>query len=354
MKLSVPFIYEAAIIKPRHRKPELVVIRDSVEVDIKDVDFPVGMQLTKVPGKTRLENKEETKFYWGEGRLWCEQYAEDAESKPLKLERVFNQFWQHMSASLCGRIPELRENGLFNRVDSSGVRDRESVVAQSGAKNPQPRKEGQSDDDIIVYRDWVADNRDDMISKINEIVNDIRVMGSKLLRECSEPRYVINTFGLGNNHGGTAVFIHSHFNENIGLARYFNASEYEEALRQTDLIASERGDTKHVGIGTNCGRRIEVLIPESVQLVDLPKQRQHAINEYKLDKGDILVYPVSSSLYSKVCSEADVFTAPHVSDEAFWDLTVFDADDVVERGFDDLIGLDAHVIAGELIKLVVE
>ena len=40
---------------------------------------------------------------------------------------------------------------------------------------------------------------------------------NKIWEECGEPRYVVNTFGLGHNHGGTGMFIEyfSYPNPNI-------------------------------------------------------------------------------------------------------------------------------------------
>ena len=37
----------------------------------------------------------------------------------------------------------------------------------------------------------------------------------KIWEECGEPRYEIVTFGLGHNHGGTAMFIKYEYNHNI-------------------------------------------------------------------------------------------------------------------------------------------
>jgi len=40
-----------------------------------------------------------------------------------------------------------------------------------------------------------------------------------------EPRYCINTFGLGFNHGGTGFFVENSYNGNISKDNYFNATE---------------------------------------------------------------------------------------------------------------------------------
>lgn len=81
-------------------------------------------------------------------------------------------------------------------------------------------------------------------------------------KQCGEPLYEIQTFGLGNNHGGTALFVETCYNPNIGKDRYFNALLGDEAVATMNAIAQRRGDTKSVG---RYGKMIKVLIPECVK-----------------------------------------------------------------------------------------
>lgn len=79
----------------------------------------------------------------------------------------------------------------------------------------------------------------------------------------SEPRYVVNTFGLGHNHGGTGMFVETYYNSNISRHRYFNALERSKAISEGKRIAKARGDSESVtSIGKYCD--IKVLIPEAV------------------------------------------------------------------------------------------
>ena len=79
-----------------------------------------------------------------------------------------------------------------------------------------------------------------------------------------EPRYCINTFGLGFNHGGTGFFVENFYNGNISKNNYFNALERGKAIEYGRRIARGRSDTKSVdSIGERCD--IEVLIPEAVK-----------------------------------------------------------------------------------------
>ena len=79
-----------------------------------------------------------------------------------------------------------------------------------------------------------------------------------------EPKYVINTFGLGHNHGSTAMFIENCYNPNISKHNYFNALQRNEAIKYGKDVALRRGDTDSIDrIGS--GINIEVLIPEAVK-----------------------------------------------------------------------------------------
>ena len=82
-----------------------------------------------------------------------------------------------------------------------------------------------------------------------------------------EPCYEIATFGLGCNHGGTAVFVQHHYNPNVTRDRYFRLDERDKALATATTIAERRGDTKDAPvIETNGHDTFEILIPEAIQL----------------------------------------------------------------------------------------
>lgn len=60
-------------------------------------------------------------------------------------------------------------------------------------------------------------------TKIFEQAESYIIFEGKVWETCGEPMYVINTFGLGHNHGGTGFFIEYNFNKNISSKNYFNA-----------------------------------------------------------------------------------------------------------------------------------
>lgn len=58
--------------------------------------------------------------------------------------------------------------------------------------------------------------------------------------------YVIMTFGLGYNHGGSALMIEDYYNSNIPSSRYYAANQREEAIAKAKEIALNRGDTESI------------------------------------------------------------------------------------------------------------
>ena len=85
-------------------------------------------------------------------------------------------------------------------------------------------------------------------------------------RACGEPRYVVQTFGLGHNHAGTSVFVEWSYNPNIAASRYYNANDRVAMQEGFRRVALGRGDTDSVPayegrVAAGTDERIEVLIP---------------------------------------------------------------------------------------------
>lgn len=91
-------------------------------------------------------------------------------------------------------------------------------------------------------------------------------------RLTGEPRYEVNTFGMGRNHGSTAIFIEHCYNQNIGRDRYFSLLELDKAVALATDIATKRGDTKSLPMRLNGGEKFEIRLPEAIRVN--PK-RQH-------------------------------------------------------------------------------
>ena len=115
---------------------------------------------------------------------------------------------------------------------------------------------------IVVDNNW----RETSDGIQNELNNYLFVDGV-LYKKTGEPYYKIQTFGLGNNHGGTGFFIEKNTidSETTHLSDYcYPANEYKNAFTCFEKTAKERGDTNSLGCYTD--DYIEVLNPKCVNL----------------------------------------------------------------------------------------
>ena len=99
--------------------------------------------------------------------------------------------------------------------------------------------------------------------KYREAAKRYLVIDGMLWQETGEPRYEVNTFGLGHNHGGTGLFVETGYNPNIPASNYFSALDGDKAVAYANMVAERRGDTDDVG---KFEKMIEVLIPEAVTI----------------------------------------------------------------------------------------
>lgn len=124
--------------------------------------------------------------------------------------------------------------------------------------------------DVQIYgktRVWCSNEADRtrnfVLRQLKDLVDDHLVIDGKVYKRSGEPRYVVNTFGLGHNHGSTNMFIEYGYNPNISKDCYFNALQREEAIAFGKHVAEERGDTESIDrIGKNID--IKVFMPEMV------------------------------------------------------------------------------------------
>lgn len=107
--------------------------------------------------------------------------------------------------------------------------------------------------------------------------NDIVIDGQVWTRT-EEPRYVVQTFGLGHNHGGSGLFGSDGDNPNIAASSYFRADQFEQAQAYAIQVAENRDDNESIpGI-----RKMKPLFvvhdPEALRLV-VPPVESEAVRE---------------------------------------------------------------------------
>ena len=104
-------------------------------------------------------------------------------------------------------------------------------------------------------------SRTEVVEKVKEQAAEYLIIENQVWIQCGEPRYVIITFGLGHNHGGTGLFVETGYNPNISNSRYFNALQGKEAVKEAKRVARGRGDTDSIRL---MHEMIKVHIPEIV------------------------------------------------------------------------------------------
>lgn len=139
----------------------------------------------------------------------------------------------------------------------------------------------------IIKEDNIAECQENIFRRAEDYI----IYDGKVWQPCGEPMYVINTFGLGHNHGGTGFFIEYSYNGNISNKNYFNALEREKAITYGKQIALKRGDTNSVeGIGKY--DIIEVLMPE---MVKRNPQKEHGEGDKFLNSIENMICSTDSS-----------------------------------------------------------
>lgn len=249
-KLPVNFIYHAQIIKKLCRKPVTVPVKTSMTVEISSFgSLPVAFKI------------KDQELFWDAGtkQLWKWSYLDcvDAPKERIKFETVARHTtndgvdYKWSGAGVQAPFHNVWHD-MYCGIDE-WLKDEEVVL--------EPELKVSND-----IRELVSDNRQDVIDFIRERASRIAVMGGFMLEKASEPMYYSTTFGMGSNHGGTALFV-GETKEKITTEDFqFPANQLKQAIARTETIAKNRGDTKSLPIQPN-GGVIEVLIPEAVQLV---------------------------------------------------------------------------------------
>lgn len=129
----------------------------------------------------------------------------------------------------------------------------------------------------------VDTSRQAVIKRVRKNMNTYLLVDGELYCTCAEPRYVVNTFGLGHNHGGTGMFCGYFYNDNIGKQNYFSALEGDKAVAYANYVAKRRGDTNDVG------KFKPFIICHMPELVKIKPNKQHGNgNKFLNDVEDMI------------------------------------------------------------------
>ena len=224
MKIKTWIKYEESYIPPRCRKPRYNECEDYVDINLSEAtmnDLRLAFEDSSYYGAGKIF------FYngklWAQAKLRNSSYAEEHGFQTALDELV----WGHEHCSTYFRFD-------FDREHYGKDTSRQGVIEQA-------------DSDMNRYL----------------------LVDGVLFEESAEPRYCIYTFGLGHNHGGTALSVDYGYNCNISKDCYFSALQGDDAVAEAKRIAIGRGDTESVG---RIKAEISVFMPE---LVKVEPQKQH-------------------------------------------------------------------------------
>lgn len=240
MNLKVDFTYEEKYLRTSRCRKPLARTREGIyELAIKELakaECPIAAVVHDM--KSVYEGTTTTADFEGNGeyKMFAEPY------------RVHNgKFYKFCRASYGAAISTAQTELKYVIADIKSDLYRYSLY----------EKENLFSDKSVYISDNLSEIVDNMQARANKYIS----LDGELWKECGEPRYVVNTFGLGHNHGGTAMFIEEFYNSNISSKNYFNAVDRDKAITYAKETAIARGDTdsvKRIGKMEN----IEVLIPE--------------------------------------------------------------------------------------------
>lgn len=109
-----------------------------------------------------------------------------------------------------------------------------------------------------------AFSKSEVAMKYQEEADRYLIIDGVVWVKTSEPFYYVETFGLGNNHGGTSLLI-DRTGGRMDYYHTYSALQREEAVKAAIQVALERGDTEAVPCLQKNDRYIEVLDPDAVQ-----------------------------------------------------------------------------------------
>lgn len=113
---------------------------------------------------------------------------------------------------------------------------------------------------VLCSRDF---SKSEVAMKYQEEADRYLIIDGVVWEKASEPFYYVETFGLGNNHGGTSLLI----DRNGRCTDYYHtysALQREEAVNAAIQVALDRGDTDAVPCLQKNDRYIEVINPDVV------------------------------------------------------------------------------------------
>lgn len=181
--------------------------------------------------------------------------------------------WRESTSTVKLTVPEATDETapvvfrIHDRILEKGVVDIRSYRGKlysivrccdrtmGGSKEPWPVEKLVQYLENVERSGWASYRKDEpdgdlyrrkAIERIRTRAKEFLLVDNTVWTLTGEPMYCIYTFGLGHNHGGTALSIDRHYKPNISSSCYFNALQLDEAVKKAVSVALRRGDTDYV------------------------------------------------------------------------------------------------------------
>lgn len=122
----------------------------------------------------------------------------------------------------------------------------------------------------ISVREWDGYLR--LLDKMAEIADNRLIIDGQIWRPAPEPRYVVMSYGIGGNHGGTGLSTSASDNTNVLAASYFRADSFEAARAHALAVAARDYNTKSIPAIERMTPEIEIIDPAWVRLTVPPAE----------------------------------------------------------------------------------
>jgi len=257
MKLSIPYIYTEKIVPKRCRKP-------------RSVQFPESISLTF---------REVTK-----------------EQAPVAFISSFTEYDENLTRAK--KEYRFYKNKLYVKYKESRVSggDYFSQTASEFSNDPYPYSLDQRFSSSYGWYGYPSNlSKQENRLKILDWAKTVLFIDGERWELSSEPRYLVMTFGLGCNHGGTSLSTSEYYNQNIPNKNYFRIDQFDSAVKYATKVALGRGDDRSVPFDNEYVTRFEILIPEAVRL---KPNKEHGDGDAFMNKCENIISKSKDPLVS--------------------------------------------------------
>jgi len=224
MIIKVPFVFQAMVIPKGCQKSREVYVADwlSLEIDDEtDIQFAGTVQT-----EAAHDHEKTLHLYHGGDQFWHAFSISNGRDTPPTVPGV-----DEFIAILQSPYENFRVRSLDGTLRAKGLNFSELPAAD------RIKVDGS-------IREYLCDNREHRIQDVIDAVEPYCFHGGEVFIKAIEPYYCINTFGLGANHGGTALFVETQSRRSAADSphRAFSLAQKEQAIEQAQTVARHRGD----------------------------------------------------------------------------------------------------------------